>query len=185
MAITKATASSIAPAAKGDLVAGSGTNDAAVLTVGANGTTLVADSSTSTGLKWAAPAGFTSVGNVVLTEQSTTSTSYTDLSTSQSVTLTTGTKAIIFLTCEAKNGTVAGRNRISVAVSGSSSIAASDDYSAIFRYPVADPTSTITGTFFLTGLTAGSNTFTMKFKSVDGTTASFQNRYLIVADMGS
>ena len=56
MAITKATASSIAPAAKGDLVAGSATNDAAVLGVGANNTVLTADSSTATGLKWATPA---------------------------------------------------------------------------------------------------------------------------------
>jgi hypothetical protein len=57
MAITKATASSIAPAAKGDLVAGSATNDAAVLGVGANDTVLTADSTEATGLKWAAPAG--------------------------------------------------------------------------------------------------------------------------------
>jgi hypothetical protein len=57
MAITKATASSVAPAAKGDLVAGSATNDAAVLGVGANDTVLTADSSTATGLKWAAPGG--------------------------------------------------------------------------------------------------------------------------------
>jgi gliding motility-associated-like protein len=56
MAITKATASSIAPAAKGDLVAGSATNDAAVLGVGANDTVLTADSSTATGLKWATPS---------------------------------------------------------------------------------------------------------------------------------
>jgi hypothetical protein len=56
MAITKATASSVAPAAKGDLVVGSGTNDAAVLGVGTNGYTLVADSAETTGLKWAAPA---------------------------------------------------------------------------------------------------------------------------------
>jgi trimeric autotransporter adhesin len=55
MAITKATASSIAPAAKGDLVAGSATNDAAVLAVGANDTVLTADSAEATGLKWAAP----------------------------------------------------------------------------------------------------------------------------------
>jgi len=54
MAITKATASSIAPAVKGDLVAGSATNDAAVLAVGANGTLLTADSTEATGLKWAA-----------------------------------------------------------------------------------------------------------------------------------
>jgi hypothetical protein len=66
MAITKATASSIAPAAKGDLVAGSATNDAAVLGVGANDTVLTADSSTATGLKWAAAAsGATLVGTAV------------------------------------------------------------------------------------------------------------------------
>ena len=57
MAITKATASSIAPAAKGDLVAGSATNDAAVLAVGSNNTVLTADSAEATGLKWAAAAG--------------------------------------------------------------------------------------------------------------------------------
>jgi trimeric autotransporter adhesin len=57
MAISKATASSIAPAAKGDLVAGSATNDAAVLAVGANDTVLTADSAEATGLKWAAIAG--------------------------------------------------------------------------------------------------------------------------------
>jgi hypothetical protein len=54
MAITKATASSIAPAAKGDLVVGSATNDASVLAVGSANQVLTVDSSTSTGLKWAA-----------------------------------------------------------------------------------------------------------------------------------
>jgi hypothetical protein len=59
MAITKATASSVAPAAKGDLVVGSATNDAAVLGVGSNDQVLTADSSTATGLKWAtAASGF-------------------------------------------------------------------------------------------------------------------------------
>lgn len=56
MAITKATASSIAPAVKGDLVAGSATNDAAVLAVGSNNTVLTADSAEATGLKWATPS---------------------------------------------------------------------------------------------------------------------------------
>jgi hypothetical protein len=54
MAITKATASSVAPAAKGDLVVGSGTNDAAVLAVGTNGDTLVADSAATVGLRYQA-----------------------------------------------------------------------------------------------------------------------------------
>ena len=54
MAITKATASSIAPAAKGDLVVGSDTNDAGVLAVGTNTHILVADSTETLGMKWAA-----------------------------------------------------------------------------------------------------------------------------------
>lgn len=57
MAITKATASSIAPAAKGDLVVGSATNDAAVLAVGTNTHVLTADSAEATGMKWAAAGG--------------------------------------------------------------------------------------------------------------------------------
>ena len=56
MPITKATASSIAPAAKGDLVVGSATNDASVLAVGSANQVLTVDSSTSTGLKWATPS---------------------------------------------------------------------------------------------------------------------------------
>jgi len=54
MAITKATASSVAPAAKGDLVVGSATNDASILAVGTNGYTLVADSAQTQGLAWSA-----------------------------------------------------------------------------------------------------------------------------------
>jgi hypothetical protein len=82
MAITKATASSIAPAAKGDLVAGSATNDAAVLTVGANGTTLVADSAEATGLKWATPSS----GSITLLSTTTLSGASTTVTVSQSYT---------------------------------------------------------------------------------------------------
>jgi hypothetical protein len=57
MPITKASSNAVAPAAKGDLVAGSATNDAAVLGVGANNTVLTADSAEATGLKWAAASG--------------------------------------------------------------------------------------------------------------------------------
>ena len=43
-------------AAKGDLLAGTGSGTAAVLTVGTNGQTLVADSTAATGLKWGSPS---------------------------------------------------------------------------------------------------------------------------------
>lgn len=51
--VTSGTASlTLATAAKGDLLVGTGSNTAQVLTVGSNNQTLVADSSTSTGLAW-------------------------------------------------------------------------------------------------------------------------------------
>lgn len=101
MAITKATASSIAPAAKGDLVVGSATNDAAVLAVGANGTTLVADSAEATGLKWASPAGGGKLLQVInaTTSTSTTiaSTSYTDTGITATITPTSASSRILIL----------------------------------------------------------------------------------------
>lgn len=71
--------------AKGDLVAGTGADTFAKLTVGANDTVLTADSSTSTGLKWATPSsgGMTLLSTTTLSGSTVTvssiSTSYTDL----------------------------------------------------------------------------------------------------------
>jgi len=56
MAITKASSNAVAPAAKGDLVVGSATNDSGVLAVGSAAQVLTVDSTTATGLKWATPA---------------------------------------------------------------------------------------------------------------------------------
>ena len=85
MAITKATASSIAPAAKGSMVVGSATNDAGVLAVGTNTHILVADSTETLGMKWAAPSssGMTSLASGTLSGASlditSISSAYNDL----------------------------------------------------------------------------------------------------------
>lgn len=52
--------------AKGDLIVGTGADTFAKLSVGTNNHILVADSSTSTGLKWAAPASGTTFAGVSL-----------------------------------------------------------------------------------------------------------------------
>ena len=60
--MTKSRSNATAPAAKGELVIGTGTDASGILSVGANDTVLTADSSTSTGLKWAAPSSPSFVG---------------------------------------------------------------------------------------------------------------------------
>lgn len=52
--MTKARSNATAPAAKGQLVVGTGTDTSGILGVGSNDQVLTADSSTSTGVKWAA-----------------------------------------------------------------------------------------------------------------------------------
>jgi hypothetical protein len=67
--------------AKGDLIGGTGADTFARLAVGANDTVLTADSSTATGLKWAAPAsggGMTSIASGSLSGSSVTLSSIPD-----------------------------------------------------------------------------------------------------------
>jgi hypothetical protein len=134
---------------------------------------------------WAAPASSspTSATAYIGTSQSTTSTTFTDLTTAgPAVTITTGTKAIALIT--ARFGSPAGGNaRMGITVSGSSSITASDDkatsqtVSNDDRWSLAIPYTT---------LTAGSNTFTCKYRTGGGTgTSTFEQREITVIDLGS
>jgi hypothetical protein len=115
MAITKATASSIAPAAKGDLVVGSATNDAGVLAVGTDTHILVADSAESLGMKWAAPAG--GGGKVLQVVQATNSTAaanstttYADTNLTASITPSAATSKVLVIVHQ--NGTTKSNGNV-------------------------------------------------------------------------
>jgi hypothetical protein len=100
-----------APAVKGNIVVGTGTDTSAVLAVGANGTTLVADSSEATGLKWQAPAGGGKVLQVVSSVLSgagtisTTSSSYSDTGLTVNITPSLNTSKVFVLCSLAQNNT--------------------------------------------------------------------------------
>jgi hypothetical protein len=111
---------------------------------------------------------------------SVTSTSFTATltgspGTNPSVTLTTGTSALITLTCDCSNNT-SNSSLASVAVSGASTVASSDAVAATDFEPSF---VTVSRCFVLTGLTAGVNTFTMEYRTVAGT-SSLRRRSLVV-----
>lgn len=112
----------------------------------------------------------------VATTESTATTSYTDLTTSgPAVTVDTGTIAIVLFASGMSVATTDNAGWTSVAVSGSSSVAASDAWSIQMDGITAGNTVRYGMTHVFTGLTAGSNTFTMKYKA-GGSTTSFRNR---------
>jgi hypothetical protein len=105
--------------AKGDLIAGTGADTFARLAVGGtNGHTLQVDSSTATGLKWAAPAGGGKVLQVIQAETSTqqvvSTTTFVDSQLSATITPTSATSKVLVLTTQffSKENNVGGGWRL-------------------------------------------------------------------------
>lgn len=116
----------------------------------------------------------------VLTSQSTTSGSYTDLATAgPAVTITTGTKALVIVGAQIYNSGGAQDTWMSWAVSGSTTLSAADKWAVMSQYP-----SSASRVYLITGLTAGSNTFTAKYRAQAGT-GNWLNRTITVINLGS
>ena len=120
------------------------------------------------------------------TSRSTTSTSYTDLSgTGPAVGNTiAGTTATVWFQCTLGNSTTTATTFVSVDVSGASTVAASDAWAVSTDGMNAAATATdnlirMAGFKRFTGLTAGYNVFTMKYRVTAGT-GFFSNRNVIV-----
>jgi hypothetical protein len=124
-------------------------------------------------------AARTITGASVDTDQTTTSTSFTDLTTTgPAVTVTTGTYALVFVTAKVLNSASVS-SFMGHAVSGATTIAAADS-NAFVVDPGASNQVRATALAFRGGdLTAGSNTFTCKYR-VDSGTGTFGNRRIVV-----
>jgi hypothetical protein len=116
----------------------------------------------------------------VTTSETTTSSSFTDLTTTgPAVTATTGTRALVFITCQMNNST-ANFSVVGCEVTGASS-SSPDDSRSLVQDSTAGNFEDVraTATHLYTGLTAGSNTFTLKYR-VGGGTGQFQRRSITV-----
>lgn len=135
---------------------------------------------------WAAPVT-TNGTAVVATQENTTSATYVDLTTpGPAVTVTTGTRALVILTGQIQSTTAARQVWMGFAVSGATTVAAADTQALMLTTSgISAPTIQVSASFLVTGLTAGSNTFTAKYKSDSGATAYFSNRGITVINMGS
>lgn len=110
----------------------------------------------------------------------TTSTSFTDLaSAGPALTVTSGSKALIAIHCRLVNNTAGAISSAGWAVSGATTLAASDDLAVAEEASAASDNAWQSGVWLFTGLNAGSNTFTMKYK-VSAGTGSFGARSLSI-----
>ena len=122
-------------------------------------------------------------GATISTQEATTSTSYTDLTTSgPAVTVTTGTKALVIVTANIL-ASAGERSLMSFAVSGATTISASDTTAASRNQTSAgNGTDRRSAANYVT-LTAGSNTFTAKYKTASGGNGEFGNREIFVINL--
>lgn len=114
------------------------------------------------------------------TSQSTASTSYTNLTTTgPAVTATTGTRALVLFSALMGNTTTDSYSAASVGVTGASTITADDTWCISSDGLTGSNYLRYTGAKLFTTLSAGSNTFTMKYRAGSGT-AVFADREIIV-----
>lgn len=111
----------------------------------------------------------------------TTSTSYADLAdlAGPSVTVTTGPTALVAISAVLTNDGTANTSYVSFEVSGATTLSASN-FSALRYRPAAAGVNIQMGRArLMTGLTAGSNTFSMRYQ-VDAGTGTFNARQIAV-----
>ena len=115
----------------------------------------------------------TEMGATTNTSGTTASTSYTTTLTSggtnPAVSLVTGTQALVSLSVTFNPSTAPATCAMSFNVSGATTLAAADAQGIPMNVQAATRDQPIARTFVITGLTAGTNTFTLNYKTSVGT----------------
>lgn len=155
----------------------------AVVTVPANATSITSGNISDSRVA-AHSASLTPGSDYIAGQELSTSTSYIDLTTvGPSVTTTIGPSgmALVCLYADLANTAAGAQTYMSFAVSGATTVAASDSRS-LMNSSGANYHSNLGATFLETGLTPGSNTFRAKYRTNAGT-SGWANRRIIVVPL--
>ena len=113
--------------------------------------------------------------------EATASTTYVDLTTpGPAVTVQTGPRALVLLSAHGTQSINPGNNFMAFALSGATTLAASDDKCALET--IVGSTGGLSASVYVDSLTPGANTFTAKYR-VNAGTGSFLRRNLIVVPL--
>lgn len=149
----------------------------------ATGTTTSVPSGITTiynGTNWVCVSPIASTSNTTATTNSTSYvTTLTGDATAISTTLVTGTTALIQMFSTVQYAAAGAAGYMSISVSGATTLAASDANSAFANAPANAYNFTLGRVFVLTGLTAGTNTFTLNYK-MGSSTSTWSSRNLVV-----
>ncbi len=107
------------------------------------------------------PASDTDLGS----NRSTASTSYVALTGAPAVTVTTGTVALVHFAATLWNSTAGSHSYLSVAVSSATTRAANDDWGTFLKSTANNSAGRLGMTTLMTGLTPGSNVFTVNARA--------------------
>lgn len=121
-----------------------------------------------------------------MTAGTTTSAAYGDLtgtSVGPAVSVATGAAVTVIFTAQYSSSATPGGTTyggVCVVVSGATTVAASDDNGVLLPVAGINQPTRLGGVIRLTGLTTGTNTFTLKYRTNGGGTGSFSRRELTV-----
>lgn len=115
----------------------------------------------------------------VNSDHTTSSTTYVSLAGGPSVTVTTGTMALVFITARTRNDTTSFACHMGFSISGATSRIAAEETGLRFESAGISEFDRATAVSLETGLNPGTNTFTTQYK-VAGGTGSFYARSIIV-----
>jgi hypothetical protein len=155
--------------AKGDLIAGTGSATFDNLPVGTNGQTLVADSSTATGLKWATAGGGGKVLQVVSATTSTgvssSTTTLVDTGLTASITPSLATsKVLVMVTQSCYKSAASANNGLRLNINRGASAIFTTDY-VLFTGTAIELSTLVTSSFLDSPSTTSATTYKTQFSN--------------------